>query len=395
MIFNSNTTKLNALTINAAMLEDYDCSYGASLALVECAESDYAMFCAMLNVDARELQIKHEASEYLVESQLMALKEAATSGIWQKIAEALRKAVEKVKAFLASATAKIREFLRNDEVNIKKYSDLIKKFMEKNPDAEAPYAVMRGIPEVLIITPVFEPEEANNNWADTEELRLAFYLDSCKSVDEYKEKMFKVVFPNGTETTDTAIKNINLTEITEILKVGGVTDRFGKIINGLNKISTNKIVNQYKKAADKENTDEAKRVYDMAIAFQTAIMTQSKVLLEITKVQLTVARKAFYAILAMAKKGGEVKNETYFIALGEAVAEEVDEVINCAISKEDFDDINKGGLDIKDASVSDDPDALTYDPDKYTSDSYGTTAGTIDTEINSREESAFFGALFY
>ena len=78
MIFNSNTTSLG--TDHYAMAEGYDCSYGCALALVESARNEYKMFRAMLDIDARELQIQRESGGYVAESQVMILTESAISG---------------------------------------------------------------------------------------------------------------------------------------------------------------------------------------------------------------------------------------------------------------------------------------------------------------------------
>ena len=53
---------------------------------------------------------------------------------------------------------------------------------------------------------------------------------------------------------------------------------------------------------------------------------------------------------------------------------------------------------LEDADVSDDPDKLTYGPDKYTDDaSWDDAEGSIDTCIGGGkvEESAYFGKMFY
>ena len=63
---------------------------------------------------------------------------------------------------------------------------------------------------------------------------------------------------------------------------------------------------------------------------------------------------------------------------------------------EELSDLSSAPTTVKDADVKDDPDALTYGPDCYTDNApMDDKDGTIDTEINSKEESAFFGAMFY
>ena len=68
-----------------------------------------------------------------------------------------------------------------------------------------------------------------------------------------------------------------------------------------------------------------------------------------------------------------------------------------ALNKEDISDLSAATVDVKDADVSDDPDKLTYGPDCYTpSASYDDAEGKVcDTDVASRDESAFFGDMFY
>ena len=67
MIFGNNMPALGAS--NIPMAEGYDCSFGPSLALVESARNDFAMFKAMLQSDFREASImKESATRYVQEA---------------------------------------------------------------------------------------------------------------------------------------------------------------------------------------------------------------------------------------------------------------------------------------------------------------------------------------
>lgn len=100
MIFNSNTTALGAT--NIPMAEGYDCSYGASLALVEAARNDFAMFKALVTADYKEMSICKESTGVVMEGELSALHEAVGGGIFKKIAELFKKLAAKVKAIFHS-----------------------------------------------------------------------------------------------------------------------------------------------------------------------------------------------------------------------------------------------------------------------------------------------------
>ena len=117
MIFDANTTGLGT---GVGMAEGYDCSYGCALALVESARNDYQMFRAMLDIDAREMQIQRESAGYVAEGQITALAEGAFSGIWEKIKEFFKKLAEKVKAIWHTFIAKMNTLFMDVKKLVKK-----------------------------------------------------------------------------------------------------------------------------------------------------------------------------------------------------------------------------------------------------------------------------------
>ena len=120
MIFNSNTTSLGS---TIPMAEGYDGSIGCAKALIESAQNDYAMFRAMLESDAREIQAMK--SGYVNEAEVYAIREAAASGIWNKIKELFKKLIAKIKSIFANFLAKFRSLYMKDKELVKKYGQQV------------------------------------------------------------------------------------------------------------------------------------------------------------------------------------------------------------------------------------------------------------------------------
>ena len=120
MIFNSNTTSLGS---TIPMAEGYDGSIGCAKALIESAQNDYAMFRAMLESDAREIQAMK--SGYVNEAEVYAIREAATSGIWNKIKELFKKLIAKIKSIFANFLAKFRGLYMKDKQLVKTYGQQV------------------------------------------------------------------------------------------------------------------------------------------------------------------------------------------------------------------------------------------------------------------------------
>ena len=120
MIFNSNTTSLGS---TIPMAEGYDGSIGCAKALIESAQNDYAMFRAMLESDAREIQAMK--SGYVNEAEVYAIREAAASGIWNKIKELFKKLIAKIKSIFANFLAKFRSLYMKDKDLVKTYGQQV------------------------------------------------------------------------------------------------------------------------------------------------------------------------------------------------------------------------------------------------------------------------------
>ena len=120
MIFNSNTTSLGS---TIPMAEGYDGSIGCAKALIESAQNDYAMFRAMLESDAREIQAMK--SGYVNESEIISLQEATIGGIWNKIKELFKKLIAKIKSIFANFLAKFRGLYMKDKELVKTYGQQV------------------------------------------------------------------------------------------------------------------------------------------------------------------------------------------------------------------------------------------------------------------------------
>ena len=119
MIFDMNIDTPSSIP----MAEGYDGSIGCAKALIESAQNDYAMFRAMLESDAREIQAMK--SGYVNEAEVYAIREAAASGIWNKIKELFKKLIAKIKSIFANFLAKFRSLYMKDKDLVKKYGQQV------------------------------------------------------------------------------------------------------------------------------------------------------------------------------------------------------------------------------------------------------------------------------
>ena len=414
MIFDANTTGLGT---DVGMAEGYDCSYGCALALVESARNDYQMFRAMLDIDAREMQIQRESAGYVAEGQITALAEGAFSGIWEKIKEFFKKLAEKVKAIWHTFIAKMNTLFMDDKKLVKKYEkeltrkSRVGKLQVKylNVDKSKVSTIETNIGTGCTITESTMPSAAD--WNENTDTRIQYWLDSVglqsvkadNIVDDLKDF---VNYEEDEESIDNAFGGIRplCADIKEYSKELRTLEKnvrqFDKGCENAIKIADKKA----KEAADtykgtKNTTNEnamkdANKVYDMCVAYSNAA-------LPIINFAITLKKDVYkYKKAALSKaitaNNDKIDEATYLDAVAEAAEQEVDDVISSALSKEELSKINNASLNVMDSDVSDDPNKLTYGPDYYTDNqSYVRTSGSIDTDIASRNETAFFGKLLY
>lgn len=447
MIFNSNTTSLG--TDHYAMAEGYDCSYGCALALVESARNEYKMFRAMLDIDARELQIQRESSGYVAESQVMVLTESAISGIWNKIKELFKKLAEKLKAIFHTFMSKINGLYMKDKQLVKKYSkelyrksnlgNLEVKWIKFDPafrtkgyelknkitlssSASSDYTSFTQDKQVSGATK--DTKAIFKDWKEDADDRHDHYCPDGVSYDSFDSDMDDK-YANGGEPDTEELKDIG-----GIRAIIQFMDGRSKNLRELNKNTDDVIkwIDKLVKEADKQANDKAKegskikvgadkpdgsgqynqndvndsdvgikfanQAHDMAVAYQDVLTKAVNWTLNADKKDYAQHKAAF--MKAIAANNDKLAESTYLDAVAEAAEQEVEDVISSALSKEELSKINNASLNVMDSDVSDDPNKLTYGPDYYTDNqSYVRTSGSVDTDINSKSESAYFSGLFY
>jgi hypothetical protein len=398
MIFSNNSTALGAGSI--PMAEGYDCSFGPALALVEGARNDYAMFRAMLNVESRELQIRNESAGYVTEGEIAALQEATGSGIWTKIKELFSKLVAKIKAIFHNFMAKLNSLTKSDKEMVKKYEkEILRKTNIGN--LEVKWRKVKTSPIEYISTDEvkgFESlEKEAANWKEEADERFKFYAGVEPS--EFEQENMDTYFDDE-ETLQVKEINGGIRGICSYLsafdkKMSNVTKFVNKITSKLTKLvnEANKAADQ--KAKDKASDDEIKtanHVYDMAVAYQDVTLKDCSVTMDAIKIEYKQNKAAFMKAIAANDKKLE-ESAVLLNAIAEEAEQEVEDVISGSINDVDLTNTNNASTNVLDPGVSSDPDELVYadDPDYTEAD----TAGTVDTNVNSREESAFFGKMLY
>lgn len=452
MIFNNNTTSLGASRI--PMAEGYDTSCGAALALVESAQNDYKMFRAMLEVDARECAIKRQSTGYVTEGEIMALSESALGGIWEKIKELFKKIAAKLKAIFHNFFVKFRGLYMNGKQLVKKYgldvrrnSDLLGKVeikwrkTKKSGSAMRPELLLKELPgtEIDNVTKANWDEDSDKRWnnyikQDRSDLGINTTINNAADYREALEEYFW----DDSEATKYDAKDIGVTNIVreldeydKILKdlestVKKVTQSYEKLVSEADKRAkeaaglkiTNKTkdfkfmkpedLDKYVDSSDNQeereknyieaNISRANHSYDMAVIMSDASVAETGVVVQVNKAYYAQLKAAFVK-LASANKNKLKESTEYLDAVEEAAAQEVEDVICGALSNEELSDLTNASSNVIDSDVSNDPSALTYDPDHYTKGAfdreYSKVDGYKDSNINSNEESAFFGKLLY
>lgn len=430
MIFNNNTTSLGY--INIPMAEGYNCSYGCALALVESARNDYAMFRAMLDADARELMIRNESSGYVAESQISALHESAVSGIWQKIKDLFAKLAAKIKAIFHSLVARLSGVFMDTKKMIKKYqNEVLRKTNIGNLEVKFRKAKRKADTAEILNLPgnvkEFDPanvgyyaslwsEDKDKIWESvTEEL-----VKQPKSTDasDFRENLNDAYWEDDSPTTY-QVKDIGgIREIittletmakdeNKIKKIAEKVDtKLTKMVRAADK-KANEAVKDTKDADEKtiegsskiEVAKFANHAYDICVVYQDAYTVLTSFSIEVFKTEFA-QRKAIFAKAAAANNDKLEEQYVYLNAVAEATEDQVEDAISGALDSRGGEYLASTSIaptDIIGSGVSDDPNALVYDKDEYYSVNRTKVpkAGAIETDINSREESAFFGSLLY
>lgn len=421
MIFSGNTTALGASTI--PMAEGYDTSCGVGLALVEGARNDLAMFQALVQADYKEMAICKESAEVMQEGEISALHEAVGGGIFKKIAELFKKLVAKIKSIFHNFMAKINGLVMKDKDLVKKYQNELarKRNLEK---LEVKWRNYSGdfnsmVNELFNVEADFEDVNIDTDWKE----------DSWDRVKHFIKKADSVSNPDSIDNTSEYIKEsidsvLEDEDTVKLSEIGGwralasfisdYSSSLKKMESNIRKTTTKleALVKKYDKEAstaadesvkDKDNAEKTKAVdtankkYDMAQAYQTFVLADMQANVQIATILYKQNKAAFMKAIAANEKKLE-ESAVYLDAIAEAAEDEVDNVINSALSDEEISDLSAASTNVVDGDVSDDPDKLTYGPNKYTNDaSFDDSEGSIDSCIGGGkvEESAYFGKLFY
>jgi hypothetical protein len=387
------------------MAEGYDCSFGPALALVEGARNDYAMFRAMLNVESRELQIRNESAGYVTEGEIAALQEATGSGIWTKIKELFSKLVAKIKAIFHNFMAKLNSLTKSDKEMVKKYKvEILKK--GNIGKLEVKWRKLKSGNAIDQVTTLSTAVRGLNSFTQkySEEYNARFKTMSdpykCEP-DELEEVFMSEVFADDDATTYTIDEIGGPRSICKYLedfegKKKNITKLVNDMTRDLDKLvkEANTKIDEAAKSSDAnadDNIQAASHTYDMAVAYQDFMLKRSSLAMDAIKIEYKQNKAAFMKAIAANNK--KLAEATLLDAIAEEAEQEVEDVISGSIDDVDLTNTNNASTNVLDPGVSSDPDALVYadDPDYTEAD----TAGTVDTNVNSREESAFFGKMLY
>ena len=405
MIFDNNSTMLGAADI--PMAEGYDFQTGTARALIESAQNDYAMFKAMLAVDSRECQIRQESAGYVTEGELMSLSEAAAGGIWSKIVALFKKLIAKIKSIFSNFIARLTGLVAKDKTLVKKYKKqiLAKGSAIDNMEVKFSYVNKDPLTTEVSIT-AGKIEDIAKKWNSDRDKMVEAFLgkdDINDWKEDYHKSFFKYQEPDKLSKFD-----LNGASLVHYLET--YDSRSKKIKDNLNKLtkSINSLINDAEKnmndkadavSHEDPNTttevDKANKAYQAAVVYQECEQIKSKALLDEIAFDYKQHKAAF--MKAVTVNPDKLKEDAiYYDAVAEAAAQEVEDVISGAISKEELSDFNAASKNILDSDASDDPYANEYDKVSYysTSPDYS-VSGSIDTNINSRKESYDFGAPLY
>lgn len=419
MIFDNNSTTLGSIDI--PVVEGYDCSTGAARALIESARNDYAMFNAMLKVDFREAHIeKSGADNYVTEGEITSLNEATVSGIWQKIKDLFKSLIAKIKSIFTNFIARISSLFMKDATLVKKYK---KQLSEKYADLgkmEIKYAKSKGKgPLDFEIGNAADLDSLPGEGKEKDKDMDAFFnsingVSNVEGKTEFAEKFHESFFED-TETMKLSESGVDISSIMSYLE--GYNKAITALKNKVNKFetATKRLVKDADSKASKTagNVDKkdsngnviataddaaaASATYSKALAYQEATTWVHKCLLN--EIAFDHKQKKAVFMKAVTINPKKLKESAdYAEVMAEAAAQEVEDVINSALSTEQITkNINIASKNVLDDGVSNDYFANEYDKcSAYSDDPYdGHVDGSVKTCYDSKHESYDFGSLLY
>ena len=399
MIFNTDTTTLSS---NVAMAEGYDCSTGTALALIDSARNDRAMFEAMLGIEAKACQL--ESAGYTNESgEMLALQEAAAGGILKKIADLFKKLAEKIKTIFHNFFSKINSLFLSDKQMVKKYE---KEILRKTNLSKLQIKWRKLKKDIPVINENVQDKYESAEWAeDAEDRENNMYkalgygfvdIDNVHDsyIEEYLEDEEKDEMSTFNITARTILADLKDNMPKKITKAKNTCD---KLILNIDKKAKelNKKANSYASTKTdpykQDEMDNLNKKYTMAVVYQDCQMKINAAYIDVLKIQYKQTKAAFMKCISANDKKLE-ESAVWADAIAEAAEDEVTDVLQNAISKEEISDINNASSAVKDSDVSDDPNELVYSDDPDTTKV--PTAGTKDANIGTKE-AAFFGQMLY
>lgn len=435
MIFGNNMTALGAS--NIPMAEGYDCSFGPSLALVESARNDFAMFKAMLQSDFREASIMKESSTgYVQEAEVAALHEAVGGGIFKKIAELLNKLIAKLKALFTNLIARFRGLYMKDKDLVNKYNaTIVKKGVAKVNNVEVKWRKVKVKPVDALSSVVSISEKADiltglnekiKSWDTNKETWEKIEkvlkdsgdkaIDSASSDDEYVANFIDMCLDDE-ETGKLKDFGVSYVDVAAFLKGYSkdlndakskqtkAENALNKAVNELQKDALNKSSDLIRDKKDdngnavtsQEDVDLAQKKYDYAQSLQAAVLLAFRAASKVMTIEYKQNKAAFMkCVTANVDKLDE--SAIYLDAVAEAAEQEVEDVIDAAMTNEEISKISAASTDITDGMEAKCGNALAHgiDDSCCTRPTEKAKAdGEIDTNIDSKMELAYFGQLLW
>lgn len=405
MIYDTNTTGLSDREVK--IIEGYTEPADIARALYENALAHEAMFQAMLDIDAKEIALTQEsASADAVE----ALNESAAAGLWKKIVSLWHKFIDKVGSIQRTLTSRMAALAANGTEQVNKYESVVDKFIGTKKNGEKLKNISLKIKKyslnaVSAAAPVKVPGsvDAAARLYNENDAEIWKSLTGAESAKAYGKAL------NGKIYEDKDTENITLAdvpgspksfmaEVKKTLKgsktlIKQVSDDAEADIRKARELARS--ADSQTEGASKE-ADKAAHAYKVCNICVSALLVRRRALINATVGMFQFCLGTWKKVVAAASGVDECAIEM----IGEAAEEEVEDVIVGATAgdAEGITDLSLADTNLTDKDVSDDPNELTYDDtDCYTAhEDNGKPDGTIETNINSREESAFdFGAPIF
>lgn len=400
-IYSNNSTLLGNTTF--PMAEGYDCYAGPALALIESAQNDLSIFSAMIKTDFREAEVANGG--VVSESTIEAITEASVKNLWESVVALFNKLLEKLAGIKDSMIRKIlalgaadkgfnvaAKAIKTEEAGGKEVT-----FAALNSGKKEPETVIEDIlapfKDVTIDTLIGKGGNTVADWLGGEEFNL---------VKEYYGETNTVKFSETGLSVDKVVLFVtNFKGVAKTLdkSISSVLKAVKGLVRDTEKAAKNAAKNSKGSEGGEEVVKNAQSVVTAAKTYQAAVLKCTNEVFKLIMFKYKMYKSILIKLVKKTPKNesaAEIEYNEYIDMVAEAACQEVEDVIQGAISDEELSKICAASKNVKDADVSDDYSKLTYGQDCYTPDRSNVKAdGSIDTEINSKHESVDYGELFY